>query len=473
MTAANHRLPVSSGAVALSSAVSLAFDLRSLVRRDSRAERLFLRLLCVLAATLPLEYLFGGYDYRTGAGFRSPSYLTGLVILLGSLFFLPELFRLLWRAPAILFLLAAFLLSLAINQWLVLSGATLLRHSPREVIYGLSQPFKMIAMSVFFLMAADRPRWRRRVVVGYMTGWFLFVLYSIYLSLTGQIETVGNADVTRISVMRMNENEQSIYAASGMVILLMELLETRRTLVAALCVVGVLLGGAVFLLGASRSALVVLVVTTLLGITITCKTRTGIVRTTSLPRLVAAAVLIAVGSGAVLSSSELARRALASLEARISASLHGEEYGSRDQLAARTFQLAAEHPFGVGLENSHDYLDKDPHNGYLKMFAEAGVSGGLLMLIGLGLLAVNGVRWARVPGNTGPLMALAMFAFAAAAGQALEERAFWFCAALFAIPPEKQGWAPRAAHGRLLALPQSGPRPSLPGTGHPARPAGA
>ncbi len=377
--------------------------------------------ICALGLAVPTDYLVA-FVLEADKTFRIPSaYLSALALLL-ALPFLPGAGLGRRIAPILLVggSMVAGMLSLVALRWSGVAGGPLGR---------LDWPFRLVAMSVLFAVAASQALWRKRLMSCYLAGWALFVAYGLYLLLSGRFEIVQQYEVARASLVGLNANEQSVLVATG-IVLVFDVMLVRGSLVTMPVYLGVLLtAGVVFASGASRTGTVALaggLVVVLVG---WLRSGTGRPRWSSgMIKLAVVLALLGGGAAVVGHRSELAGDALGALASRLQDSFAGRDLGQRDQLATRTWRIALANPlYGVGFGRAQQYLGGgDPHNSYLRIIAEGGALAGLLLLLGLLRVGSSLVRQVARGRQSGPAAALVVLLTSAAAGQALVEVPFWF-----------------------------------------------
>lgn len=391
-------------------------------------------LICALAATLPLDSLLGGYDPIAGEGFRSASFYVGVVATFVGLLCLPSMARAFVRAGALVLMFGSFVIAL-----LILIVGMLTDGLPIVNNYGVDKPFKALFMACLFVWAAQRPGWRRRLMHSYLVGWGVFLGVSLGLLVAGQVEVVQAGEESRRSLMQMNVNVQSILAASGSILLLGHVLSSRRLLTLVAAVVALGGGVAMFALGSSRTGVAAGMGG--LGVLVI-----GVIRARDRPSLkegAARVVLLAVGlavSAAVVAGHEsVIGEALDSLSQRTTAAIEGTNWGSRDVLAWRTWEIFLRNPMGVGLGRTWDVLEMDPHNGYLKMLAEGGIVGFALLLAALVMAGRSAARLMNSLQEVPIVAVFVLFSIAALFGQALVESPYWLFFALVITPSRPLG----------------------------------
>ena len=385
---------------------------------------LFYGCTCLLAATLPLESILGGYDPVTGAGLRSPSWYVGLLAAVLAIPFFLELARAAIFCRPLLALLGAFTTGLVV-LWL----RSLADIPGVEFEQSIDRPFKAILMATFFMaVAAERP-WRKRLVGSFMLGWVTFVALALYMAATGQASSFQHFTDIRYTVLGMNANVMAVLAALGILLLLNLATTARNTAQLMLALLFALPGVVVFLFGSSRTAFAGLVAgAAVLGwLALRDKGQSWGYKAARIG-LSSAVVIAAIAW--LLSSSSLFSEMWGSMESRVGAAASGEDRGGRGDLALATIELALENPLGVGSGQATPYLGTDPHNSYLKIVVEGGIVA-FVFLIGAAASLIPHIRRAvRTRENDGILAAFAMLATCALAGQALVESPFWLFFAL-------------------------------------------
>jgi O-antigen ligase len=299
------------------------------------------------------------------------------------------------------------------------------------------QPLKLAVLGTLFATAALDPRWRRRLRFSYMAGWTLLVGYAAWGIATGRAAFTRHAgDIVRVSVAGLNENQQAILVATGMVVAFAELLRRPRSMRVMPWILALLAGGGVFVFSVSRGASVGLAAAAIFvfgSVAAGGRLRRGTLRALALASLCAL--------GAVFASAPVASAAN-TLAERFAATVRQHEVGDRDRLAGEVLRLALREPWsGVGFGRTVHALGGDPHNSYLKIVAEGGAAAGLLLAGGL--LAVAGVL-ARVRDqdrDLGAAGALVLLLVVGLVGQALLRPPFWFFLAITsaAVPGRGRG----------------------------------
>lgn len=378
---------------------------------------------CALAASIPNDALFALVAEDFG---RSPSYYVGMVAAAASLPLLPQILRVAAASLPMVLLITGATLSVAI--W-ALFGT--------EDAYRYERPLKCAYMAVIFLWAGRDPAWRRRLLNSYLAGWGLFLIVALFMLGSGRADIRVHYDVARRAVLGMNENVQSVIAASGMVLLIPMACRSPTRVRALLIGAGFVLGSAVFVLGASRTgsaALVAGVLFAVVGVAwsreLRLPLRMGIVS------CAAAAALVVIVSAAPSSPvyDDVADAAQA-LSTRIHSAVSGQDLGMRDEVSGSTWKVFVNAPGGVGYDGTRKHLGGDPHNSYLKITAEGGLAAVMLFAAGLALIARNVLRALRHPDLVGPAAAFVLFSVAALTGQAVEELPYWFFVSFVALPP--------------------------------------
>jgi O-antigen ligase len=368
--------------------------------------------------------MLGGYDPTTNTG-NTPCYYIGMAATVVSVAFLPRLVRLGLRSQAWLLMVAAYSMALLILlAWITMGGVRVVGD------YALDRYYKDFYMALLFMTLASDPVWRRRAVLSYMFGWGFFVCAMLYLVLTGQADAG-----MRTSVRGMNPNVQSMFAASGTVLVFVEAASARSVPRIAVSSVAFFAGLAALSLGNSRTALASLVIAVSFILVSSLRRRSPEASGPSRGRTIAAAIaFLVIGLWLVAKVTFLEART-AAITQRIQATISGQ-VGDRDALAAATLNLFLRDPEGVGLGRTLDLLGgTDPHNGYLKLLAEGGLFGGALFLAAAYAVFRNSRGWMRQSAEMAPMACLILFAVSALTGQALIEIPFWFFFSFFALPP--------------------------------------
>lgn len=387
------------------------------VPRKSLLRSLALATICALAGTIPIEYAVA-FLLEADKTFRGLGTYLSIVALLLSLPFLPGA-RLGKRIAPILLIagsMFAGMLSLFALRWDGYLGGPIGR---------LDWPFRLAVMSVLFAFAASQRAWRRRLLNSYLLGWGAFVGFGLYMLLSGRAEIVQHFDVERASIAGLDQNEQSVLVATGMVLLFDEMLS--RGLVGTLILLGgLLVGMVVFASGTSRSAALALACGLTVVIVGWFRSRSArLSRQTA--RLALVLALLVGGAAVVMQRSVLAGDEFAGYALRVQAALAGQDLGKRDELVKRTWSIAVANPWhGVGFGRVREYLGGDSHNGYLRIFAEGGALAAILLFAGLMLAGAALLRQVRGGQRSGAAGGLVVLLIWAAAGQALVNVPFWF-----------------------------------------------
>jgi O-antigen ligase len=399
----------------------------------SLVHRLALATICAVAAAVPTDWVVA-YAAQSNGSFRTPSVLFALVAVVLSAPFFPGASGLGRRAAPIVLIagsMVAGIVSLLVLRWSGVRGGPL----PR-----LDGPFRLAIMSLLFAFAARHETWRRRLVDSYLLGWSVFVTYGLYLLFSGLAEVVQHYEgVMRASLVGLDQNDQSVLLATGMVLLLDEAFATRSFVKLPLCLGALLAGGVAFASGVSRSATLALacgVVVVVFG-----WVRSGAARVSRGPaKLALVVVFLAGGAAWVFQSNPMIGESVGALSQRFGAALDRRDLGQRDDLVQRTWRMATANPWhGVGFGGSREYLGKDPHNGYLRILAEGGAPAGLLLFAGLVLVGSSLARQVGRGQRAGPAGALVVLLVWAAVGQALVEVPFWFFLGVVAGTREERG----------------------------------
>lgn len=401
---------------------------------------------CALAASIPNDALFALVAENFG---RSPSYYVGMAAAVVSLPLLPQIARLATASLPLILLVSGATFSVLV--WAVWGTAD---------AYMYDRPLKCAYMAALFLWAGRDAVWRRRLLDSYVAGWALFVIVALYTVASGRADIrVHYDEVTRRAVLGMNENVQSVIAASGMVLLIPMACRSTTKLRALLIFTGFVLGGSVFVLGASRTGSAALAAGVLFAVA-------GLLRSREF-RLPVRMIVVACAASAALVVSALGRNSSPlshdvaesahSLGTRIQAAISGDDLGMRDETSGITWKVFLRNPVGVGYAGTEKYLGGDPHNSYLKIAAEGGLAAVLLLVAGLALIARNVVRALRHADLVGPAAAFVLFSAAALTGQAIEELPYWFFLSFVAFPPSQVeqsmndgttgAWSPGVAGG--------------------------
>jgi O-antigen ligase len=228
----------------------------------------------------------------------------------------------------------------------------------------------------------------------------------------------------------MNENGISILAASGMVLVFVQLQLSRRS-VTSIMAVGALLGGsAVFLLGVSRTGLAGLaagLVISSVCLTVGAPlgknhTFTRLVTRTAIPGMLTA--LLVFGNQSLSSSYQ-------AWNERLESAVDGTDRGMREELNVLTLRLAIDNPMGVGQDQAWLYLGGlDPHNGYFKLLAEGGFIALALLIAAYTIIVGWGMKLLKNRDAAAILGAFGLFAVTSVAGQDMSNVNYWFFLAL-------------------------------------------
>jgi len=404
----------------------------SLLQRGEPALRgMALVAVCALSVAVPTDYLVA-FVLEADETFRAPSVYLSLAALLLSLPFLPGAGLRTRIAPILLVAgsMVVGMVSLVALRWSGVGSGPMAR---------LDWPFRLAVMSILFAFAARQEAWRRRLLLSYLLGWAAFVAYGLYFLQSGRAELLQHYEVARASLLGLDQNEQSVLVATGMVLLLDEMLARGSMATVPAYLAALLAGGVVFASGVSRSGTLALAC----GLAVVL---VGWARGRAAPlarRTVRAILLLALlGGGAVVVARRSApvREAVEGLAVRMDEALAGRDLGQRDELAMRTWRLAVANPWhGVGLGRAQEYLGGDPHNGYLRIVAEGGALAALLLLAGLLLTGFALARQVWRGRGAGPAGGLAVLLVWAAAGQALVQVPFWFFLGVVAAGAEDGG----------------------------------
>jgi hypothetical protein len=243
-------------------------------------------------------------------------------------------------------------------------------------------------------------------------------------------------------VLGFNENQQSIVAASGIILLIAALPWIRswilRAVVGTVCVAGTY----VALLGSSRTAAVSVSAAMLyIGV---AAWRSGAWRRrgNGLDALLVAGIAAAFIFAAVLQSSEVMQESVSANAQRGEQAMEGADRGLRDVAAWGTVNIILENPIGIGFGRTLDYLDMDPHNSYLKIIAEGGAIAGILLLLAMWHQGMALRVLARHTPMFGIGAVFTLLSVSALAGQTLLEPTYWFFLALIVAYANKptQDW---------------------------------
>lgn len=378
---------------------------------------------CVLAFALPTDYIVA-VGYADDPGARMPSVFAGMVAAVLCLPKLAQQLRFSRRFAPVLLVSGSMLVGVLTLALLALTGGTELNRS-----FGADRPLKLALMGILFVLAASEERWRGRLLLSYVVGWAAFVVYALYTIVSGRADVVEHHEIARTSIAGLDQNSQSVLVATGIIVVLAEMVQRRLSFRTIAHVAALLAGASAFLVGVSRSATLALVAG---GALVALGGLRGPGRLTSRTAKLAAVLALLGGGGAVLlARSELVSEALTGLGQRFEYAVEGTDTGSRGAIASKALELALKNPWhGVGFSRARVYLGSDPHNGYLRIVAEGGALAAALLLAGL-ILALWAVLRSATPGpRLGPAAALVVVMIWAAAGQGLVEVPFWFFLAL-------------------------------------------
>lgn len=389
-------------------------------------------LLCLLAASLPNEAILGGYDQVTGKGTRTPSYYLGITASIVAVVSWSRLVRLVMQSKALLLLFAAHATGLLILLVLIAGGdGHWVRHN------GVDRQFKVIYLAALALTLVGDRIWRRRLLLSYLVGWAIFVGLTHFLVLTGRANVFMHyGGAARASVMGMNSNAQSVFTASGTLLVFVEAARSTSLRGLALCGVAFFAGLAASMSGNSRTAMASLVGALVFVMARTLFRGTGTTGSSRVRVALVVGVLAAVGLWLVNEFGVLQDEVTA-MSRRVDTALEGSDRGERDILAAKTWSIFLKNPGGVGFGRTWEMLHLDPHNGYLKVLAECGVFGAAFFLGGALVVFKNVARWMKYPEEIGPAACLLFFAISAITSQALMEATPWLFIAFFALPPRR------------------------------------
>lgn len=372
---------------------------------------------CLLAFSLPTDYIVA-FAYATEPGARMPSVYLGVLAAALCAPLLVQQLRPSRRFAPVLLIAGSMMVG-------VLSLAVLVALGDAGWNREAERPLKLGLMGILFVLAASESRWRGPLVFSYMAGWGIFVVYALHAVVSGQAEVMEHYEVVRASLAGLNQNEQSVLVASGMVVLLAEMVNGGISLRTVAYLAALLASGAAFVVGVSRSATLALAAGCAL---VAFAALRGPGRLTWRAAKLATMLALLVAGGAVLvGRNEIIGEAAQGLGQRFEYAVRGDDTGSRGRLASKALDLAVRNPWhGVGIGRARVYVGDDPHNSYARIVAEGGVLAAALLAAGLALIAAAVFR-AAVPGaSLGPVAALAVLMVWAAAGQALVGVPFWF-----------------------------------------------
>jgi hypothetical protein len=419
------------GADTLQSEPISARDASLLWRRQPLARTLALVAICLLAAAVPTDYLVA-YALEADESFRAPSVYLSLGALLLSVRFLfgAGLGR---RVAPILLVggsIVAGMVSLLVLRWSGIGGGPLGR---------LDWPFRLAIISILFAYAASHARWRRPLIASYLGGWAAFVVYGLYLLAVGGADVMQHYDVERASLFGLDQNEQSVLVATGLVLLFDDMLVRGSFATVPLYLAAMLAGSVVFTSGVSRSGTLALACG--LAVVLVGWMRRGTAHLTRRSfKLALVVALLCVGGVVIAQRNPLVAQAIDGLTQRMGDAFAGRDLGQRDALARETWRIALENPWhGVGFGRAQRYLGGDPHNGYLKILAEGGALAAVLLVAGLLLTGAALARQVSRGRGAGPAGSLVVLLIWAAAGQALLGLPFWFFLGVVVAGPEEDG----------------------------------
>jgi O-antigen ligase len=391
----------------------------------TKYERVVFWAMCALAASIPTEAFTDGYDAMTKGGTRAPAFYLGIIACVLALPMSVRLVTQLLKATPILLLAIAFLIAYTVLAVYVVAG-----QAHFTAFLNADKQAKLILLATLFLGPARLPVWRRRLVLSYLTGWGLFITVSLSQLITGQTRNIEMSNGARISVLGMNENGVSIFAAAGLVLVFAELQSAERRAARILSGAALIGGTVVFLLGVSRTGLAGLVA----GICVASVSITaGSVGTMkqAISRVIARTIVPGTIAVTLVLSSQTLSGTLSAWDQRIEGAVDGTDRGYREELNEQSLGLAIENPQGIGQERASIYLGGlDPHNGYLKMLVEGGFLALGFLVAAYLTLAYWSLKLSKVQENAGPLGAFAMFAITTVAGQDMANLNYWFFLAL-------------------------------------------
>jgi hypothetical protein len=314
----------------------------------------------------------------------------------------------------------------------------------------IERPLKCWFMGLMFLWVARDPIWRPRLIASYLAGWVVFAVIAYFQISTGRAEVSTHYQVDRVAVLGMNENVEAILVATGMVLLLAIALESKRPLANLLAAGGFLAACLPLSMTASRTGLATLVAGCLAVLygSLRSKVRRG------KARAFAGIIVLMFAAAAALTwfiqDVPIVARAIEPMQLRVATAVSGEDGGERLLIAWRMVELLRANPAGIGQGQSWAYLGMDPHNGYLKIAAEAGLAGMLMFVPALWLLLSRAVRLLNAGEEIGVASCFLALSVAALGGQSLVESPYWFFFALL-LTGGKPREAPAANPGRQLA----------------------
>jgi O-antigen ligase len=399
---------------------------------------------CALAASIPNDAALALVAEDLG---RSPSYYVGIAAVLASLPVLPRIVRA--AVASLPLMLVATAAAFPVLLWAVSGSAGASTYDASTY----DRPFKFAYIAALVLWVGRDPVWRRRLVGSYIAGWGLFSIVVLYMLGTGRANVLVHYEATRRAVLGMNENQQSVIAASGIVLLIPMAFGSRGKLRGLLIVAGLVLGSAAFVLGASRTATAGLaagVLFTIVGL-LRCRELGSIRRVVAAVFATSAALLVVAAARPSSPVFEDVEESVTALGTRIQAALSGDDLGKRDEISRTTLEVFLDNPLGVGYGGTYRYIGGDPHNSYLKIAAEGGIVATLLLVAGLTLIARNVFRALRRAELVGPAAAFVLFSVTALAGQAIHQLPYWFFVSFVALSPGSV--APGARRGEPDASP--------------------
>ena len=379
----------------------------STVREGPKPIETLLRLiLCLLAASLPNESILGNRDRWAGTGNTLPYYV-GIAAVALSIFFLPRLFRSATRSRAWQLIVGAYTVAFAVLLILNLTGQ--IRWLP-EYTGSADRWCKNFYMSLLFITFIQDVKWRRRVLLSYLGGWAFFVCAVLLSMARGDASVITVMGASRAAVSDMNENVQSMFGASGTILVVVEALRAKSVRWLAACAVAFVAGLAAMSVGSSRTAYASFAVALVFVIVISMR-RPPAGAWLSRGRAIAAICLFLAAGIWLMSKVTFLESGTSSMTTRFDAAFSGRDMGSRDELAAATWRIFLDNPEGVGLGRTQELLgDIDPHNCYLKILAEGGVFGITIFLAAAYVVARNCRQWLRQSTELAPMSCLVLFA---------------------------------------------------------------
>ena len=405
-----------------------------------KALTLFRWLLCLLAATIPLEgSLLPLFRYFEISTYRTPSFLLGSFCAILSVFFFPRIIKQLARAPFIYFMLIACTLALLVR---LMSGEfVVFLASYRKIDSGVDQLFKQIYMAMMFLVLIENETWRKRLIRFFFIGWVLFILLSLYYIMSKQALLVYSEGTVRSrELLLWDANLHSVLSVVGTILCFDWLLgETRKWRSWGLFLIWAL-GLLSCFFGSSRIGTIILflglALVPMLRFRYPGQTQTNVRR---LKEIMVVLFLFGVGV-IILANIDIAQPFVSSVEKRFSLTFRYRDFGERDKLAGQTLDIISEYPFGVGMGNASLLLrGSDPHNDYLRLVAEAGWLGGLFLFLGLISLLKNCVAWLKRGDPKGSITVLILLLMANMTLQGFHRQFFWLFLTLYSLaPPPKR-----------------------------------